>query len=361
MKSAVATRLCCRRPLTDLEQLTPMFLTLILQYLNELVEGKVGDLSPPQAFHTLKVQGFNRNCVKPLTEFTCESPMKVFALVGDFPIKACELSHTLPPAIRTFLFTAQCFVERPKFVQGVLQRLWVLFFLTRAKCQICVFHTEVCPNTLTRCGQKFAFYKICYDIQPIVTTSVSLNCDTTNFPIKLSVLVERIWNSIISPLTSVPFPEGKGDTIIFQRPTCLFQRKGLEPMPFLDTRSTPKSLEKTDIRCVNTSQLLLDRLTRQCFPMWVCCSFQIRQVGRHSVIVRIRQPDLISLALPLMEILVDLPHIVKQVAKTNTIGLIAKLIFIRFHGISSIRFPLTPNEWVGRHATLRLRSLCLST
>ena len=41
-----------------------------------------------------------------------------------------------------------------------------------------------------------------------------------------------------------------------------------------------------------------------------------------------------------------LPHIVKQIADTDTIRLITKLILIRFHGTSSIK-PLTPEQWVG--------------
>ena len=41
-----------------------------------------------------------------------------------------------------------------------------------------------------------------------------------------------------------------------------------------------------------------------------------------------------------------LPHIVKQIADTDTIRLIAKLILIGLHGTSSIK-PLTPEQWVG--------------
>ena len=175
MKPAIATRLCRSSPLTDLEQFTPMFLTLILQNLNKLSEGKVRDFTSPKAFHTVKVQGFNGNRIKLLTEFGGELPLKIFALVRDFPIQTCELSDTPPPPVRTFLFTTQCLVERPKLLQVRFQRLGVLFFLTRAQRQICVFHTGfglgidqihslyyiVCPNALTCCRQKFRFYKVC--------------------------------------------------------------------------------------------------------------------------------------------------------------------------------------------------------
>ena len=58
MKTTIATRFRCRRPLTDLTQLTLMFLTLILQYLNKLVERQGRRLCVPKAFHTVKVQAF---------------------------------------------------------------------------------------------------------------------------------------------------------------------------------------------------------------------------------------------------------------------------------------------------------------
>jgi len=358
MKSAVATRFCCRCPLTDFEQLTSMFLTLILQYLNKLVERKIGDFSSPQPFHSLKVQGFNGDCIKSFAKFCSKLPVKVFALITYPSIEACDLSYAPPPIMRTFNLARKTFVERPKFVQGLFQRLWVVFLFTRAQCQVCVFHTEVCPDTLTRRWQWFRFYKVSYEIKPIITASVTLDCQTTNIPFKLTVFMERISDFVMSPLTLSPLPEIESEAIVFQRPTRLFQCKGLEPMPFFNLGSTAKSLEKTIIRQVNPFEFFLNRLTRQSFPMWVRRAFQIRHVGTHRSMVGIRQPVLISLTLPLMEIRVDLPHIIKQVAKPNTIGLIIKRIFVGFHGISHIT-PLTPIEWVGRHVTLRLRSICL--
>ena len=38
-----------------------MLLTLILQYLNKLVEGEIRYFSAPKPFHTVKVQGFIGN------------------------------------------------------------------------------------------------------------------------------------------------------------------------------------------------------------------------------------------------------------------------------------------------------------
>ena len=337
MKSAIGTRFRCRRPLIDLEQLTSMFLTLILQYLNKLVERKVRDLTSPQAFHTVKAQGFNSDCVELLTEFRGELPMKVFALVANPSVETCKLPYTSPPVIRTFLFSRKTFVERSKFVQGVSQGLWVLFLLTRAECQVCVFHTEVCPNALTCCRQKFGFYKVCEYVEPIITTSVTLDGDMTNVSIKLTVFMECIRDFIISPFTVIPFTKGKGDTIPSQRPTRLLKHKRFKFMTGFPFRLTPKFLEKSHIRCINTPQLLLDRLTRQRIPMRMCRSFQLGQVGRHSVIVRIRETLPIPCVLPPVKIVMHLPHIVKQVTQTDCIRLISELIFIRFHGLSSIK------------------------
>ena len=124
MIPTIATRFCGRRPLIDLAEITLMFTTLILQYLNELVEGKVRDFTSPQAFHTVKVQGLKDNRIKPLAKFAGELPVKVFTLVTHLPIEACDLSHTPPPTVRTFLLTVQGFVEfaevRPRTVSKVV-------------------------------------------------------------------------------------------------------------------------------------------------------------------------------------------------------------------------------------------------
>ena len=117
-------------------------------------------------------------------------------------------------------------------------------------------------------------------------------------------------------------------------------------MSFFYFLSTPQFLEKTHIGNINPFEFLLDSLTRQRFPMWMRGAFQLRQVSAHSSIARIRQSVLIALAVPLMEIRMHLPHIVKQVSKSNTVGLIAKLILKGFHGLSSIK-SLTPEQWVG--------------
>ena len=357
MKSTVATRFRCRSPLTDLKQGATMFLTLIFQYLNKLVESKIGDFTSPQAFHAIKVQGFKDDCIKCFAKVSSKgSPMKIFALVADFSIQACDLSHTPPPPVRTFLFTTQLFVKRPKLVQVRFQRLWVLFLFTRAQSQICVFHTEVCPNTLTRCRQRFCFYKIREYVEPIITASVALDRDTPDIPVKLTVLMERIPNFIMSPFACIPFSEVEGEPIVSQRPARLFQGERFELVSRLDMGSAAKSLEKTLIRQVNTFQFLLNCLAWQRFPMRVRGAFQLGYVKAHCRVVRIRQPVFIAVTLPLVEVFMHLPHIVKQgVSKPNTIGLIIKRIFVGFHGISHIT-PFNPYTmgWQTRHQAVAL-------
>ena len=150
--------------------------------------------------------------------------MKVFALVSDFPIKVCELPDTPPPTVRAFDSTAQCFVERPKFVQGVFQRLGVLDLLTRGKCQVCVFHAEVCPNALTCCWQWFEFCIGCCNTNPIVPTSITLDCNTTDSAVPLAVLMKRIRHFIKSPFTLIPLAKCECNTVVSEFIPSLFKR-----------------------------------------------------------------------------------------------------------------------------------------
>ena len=69
--------------------------------------------------------------------------MKVFALLRNLTVKAGELSDTTPPAVRPFLLTTQRFVETPQFVQGVFQRLGVLFLFTRAQVKYASFMPDL--------------------------------------------------------------------------------------------------------------------------------------------------------------------------------------------------------------------------
>ena len=221
MKTAITARFCCSRPLINLFQKTLMFTTLIPQYLNELVESKVRDFASPQSFHAVKVQRFKDNLIKLLTEFACELPVKIFTLVTNFLIEACKLPNTLPPTIRTFDFTTQCFIERPKFVQGLFQGLRVLYLFTRAKCQVCVFHAEICPNAFTCCRQRSKICIGCCQTKIVVTTTITLYRNLANRPMPLTVLMKSVGYPIKLPFTCfrIPFTKCQCNTIVFQRPT----------------------------------------------------------------------------------------------------------------------------------------------
>jgi len=110
----------------------------------------------------------------------------------------------------------------------------------------------------------------------------------------------------------------------------------LELVTLLDSRPATEFLEKTLVCPIDTFQLLLDRLTWQGLPMRVRRIFQNFYVVTHTRKAHIRQTVFIPLTLPLMEILVDLPHIVKQIANAYRVRLFPKRIFIGFHGISRI-------------------------
>ena len=156
-----------------------------------------------------------------------------------------------------------------------------------------------------------------------------------------------VRNFIISPFTIMPLTKCECNTIIFQRPPRM-SRVGnrLKLVSLFNFGSTPKFIEKSLIRRVNPFQFLLDRLTRQCISMRMRRPFQISQVSRHGIVVRIRKPSvLVTLTLPLMEVFMHLPHIVKQVTNAYRVRLFPQWVFIGFHGLSRIT-PLTPVKWV---------------
>ena len=261
--------------------------------------------------------------------------MKVFTLIADFPIETCDLSHTLPPTVRTFDFTTQRFHERPKFVQGLFQRLWVLSLLTRAKCQVSVFHTKVgFPNAFTCCRQRLKICVGCRYTDPIAPATITFYSDSANRSMPLPVLVKSISDFIKLPFTCfrIPLAKSQRDTVIKQRPTRTSGiRNRFKRTSRLNMRSTTEFLKETVIRFMNTFEFLLRRLTWQCLPMRVCSIFQKFKVITHALIVYIRKPLSMPLTLPLVEIHMHLPHIIKQVANADRIRLIIKRIFIRFH------------------------------
>ncbi len=160
-----------------------------------------------------------------------------------------------------------------------------------------------------------------------------------------AVLMKRSWHFIKSPRPFIPLTKGECDTVINQFKSSLFQRDRLKLMLRFDMGVTSPFIKEPLIRIINSFQLCLDGLAWQHLPMGMCGSFQYAGMSTHCSVVGIRQAIFIPVTLPLMEIHMHLPHIVKQVAKTYRIRLIANFILIGFHGISCIA-PFTCNQFL---------------
>ena len=216
METTIATGLRCSRPLPDLNKLTLMFETLELQNLNKLPKGKIGDFASPEAFHTVKVQRFGRDKVKSPAQVGRQFPMPIFALVGNFSIEPCQLMHSTPPVLRTFNLSGKAFVERPKCFQGVLQRLWMLDFLTGVETEIgVVFNAEVYAYALTCSSNRFGYGIISYDIKPIGSCSIAKDLDIADVTIPIAVIVIQDVSTDKYELlfTCLPFFEGQTDRL----------------------------------------------------------------------------------------------------------------------------------------------------
>ena len=76
-----------------------MFDTFILQQLNKLVEGEIGDLPSPEAFHTIYIQRFKSKRIKASTKVSRQFPMPIQALPTDLAIQYRQLPDRTPPVI----------------------------------------------------------------------------------------------------------------------------------------------------------------------------------------------------------------------------------------------------------------------
>lgn len=95
-----------------------MFQTLELQNLNKLPEGKIGDFSSPETFHTIKVKRLSGDGIKPSTQVSGKFEMPISALVDDMSVEPSKLTDGTPPIVRTFNFTRKTFVEFSEFGLG---------------------------------------------------------------------------------------------------------------------------------------------------------------------------------------------------------------------------------------------------
>ena len=103
---------------------------------------------------------------------------------------------------------------------------------------------------------------------------------------------------------------------------------------------------------VNTLCDLLDDLTRQLIPMRFRPLFQLRDMIADAGKGRIFTIDTIIASLQHQKVNMHTMQIVNQIADLYQVRLMVELVFFCFHGLSRI-MPLTPSQWVGRHATKR--------
>ena len=346
-----------------------MFGTLELQYLNKLSEGKVGDFASPKPFHAFKIQRLDGDGIKPSAKVCGKFPMPIFALVSDMPIQPHELTDSTPPIVRASNLSAKCFVERSEFVQGVLQRLGVLIFLTRVERQIGV-HTEIYPYALTCSRIGFSCGVVCDDIQPIGANRIAKDLDIANNAFPITVMVERkpTFVELQGLRGFIPRLERKSDTSILKFVARLELRRTIAIFAF-ELRQPAKSIKKALIGGVKADNHSVKGIARYPRPMSLRVLEQLRQMRLQPIPTRIFTIDTVIPFLKFQKVIMDITQVVEHVAKTHILWMFAYLIFIRsafvfflslFHGFSRITL-LTPFKWVGRHITLRLCLNCLPT
>ena len=342
-------------------ELTIMFETFISQYLNKLVEGKVRDFPTPQAFHAVKVQRFGGDGIKPITEVSGEFEMPIFALVGNFTIKPSKVSDSTPPITRAFFLPGYRLVEFAKFFQGAFQELWRLYLLAIRECQIRL-HTEVYAHAFT-CGAENFFGNIIGDnIQPIPAYAITKDLNITDVPFPVTMVVEQKETLIILIELfgfRIPLPKRNANTPFSKQITCLELRRPILFSLFeLRRADTPAALAVFDpIKELFPSKVQADNHSVKCItryprPVFMAAFEQLRQMGLQTISTHIFTINAVISLFQSKEVVMDIGKIVKNIAKTFVLRVVAYLIFIGSQSVTSYQ-SLTPYEWVGRHATLR--------
>ena len=308
-----------------------MFETLIPQYLNELPEGKVGYLASPQTFHAVKVQRLGRDKVKSSAKVCSKFEMPIFALVRNMPEQTDNLTETPPPIAGAFHFATQCLAECSEFFQGLLQKLWVLDFLTCRERQI-GFHAEVGPNAFTCSGQDFLGCVICDNIEPIGADSITKDLDIAHSTFPLSVVMERkpAFIKLKGLRDFVPFFQRETDAPFFKKIPRLKLRRTITTFAFelwtnlQDLRFIKKpfpSEVQADNHCVKG-------VARYPRPMGVCPLEQLRQMWLQPITPRVFAIDAVIAVLKFEKVIMHITQVVKHVAKTHMLRMFAHLILI---------------------------------
>ena len=257
-----------------------MFETFELQYLNKLIESEIGDFTSPEAFHACQVQRFKSKSIKASTQVSGEFPMPIFALPSDFPIQSCEFSDSTPPVIRAFDFTRKAFIELAELFQGLFQKLRRLYLLACAKRQKSVLHTEVCPHTFTRSGQRFGRSVVSNNVKPVCANSVAKDLNVSDITIPFAVLVKRETSSFKLQTLGfcVPFLEGEGNSAFLKFVTRLKLRRTITPFALEFRKADAGIVERTLIGSINADNHSVKGVTRYPRPMFLSAFKQLRQM-----------------------------------------------------------------------------------
>ncbi len=276
--SAIRTRFCGRCPLSDLNKLTLMFSTLILQYLNKLVKGEVRDFTSPEAFHTLKVQRLGNDRIKPFAQVSSNLVVPVLALVGDMPIQPRKVSDSTPPVIRTFYLSADSFVEGAKFFQGVFEKLWRLFLFAVAKGQVGL-HTKIYSYALTCSRTGLGSGGICNHVKPIGANTITKDLDKVNFTLVVAVLMKR-EPAFVEPqalLPVVPRFKREANTPCFKEIRRLELRRTVSSFT-LELWKPTESVKEPFISGMDTDNHFVKRIAGYPRPVLLRASKQLCQV-----------------------------------------------------------------------------------
>ena len=350
---AIATRFCGSCPLSNLKEITLMFSTLILQYLNKLSESKVGDFPSPEAFHALKVQRLGNDRIKPFAQVSSNLVVPVLALVADMPIQPRKVSDTPPPIVRTFYLSADSFVECAKFFQGVFEKLWRLFLFAVAKGQVGL-HTKIYSYALTCSRTGFGNGGICNHVKPIGANTITKDLDKANFTLVVAMLMKRepAFVECEALLSVVPRFERKPDTSFFKEIRRLELRRTVSAFT-LELWKPTESVKEPFISGMDTDNHFVKGIAGYPRPVLLRASKQLRQVRLQAKTPRIFPVSTVISLFQLQKVIMDIRKVVKHITETHILGVLAQLelvcsailfLFSLPHGVSRIT-PLSPNEW----------------
>ena len=343
-----------------------MFDTLILQQLHKLVEGEIGDLPSPEAFHTVKVERLSSDKVKPSAKVSGEFPMPVFALVGNFTIKPCELSNSAPPVARAFLFTTHGFIEVVEVFQGLFQKLRRLYLLTGVKCQKRRLHTKICTYALSCSGQRFNRSVICDDIEVERPDTIAQDLDVSDISVPLSVVVIQDIAFFEDELLFdfIPFFERQTDSAFvkfvssfeLRRPHFMLRFELWRPdAPAMSPVSNPS--KEPFVSDMDMDNHLVKRIARDPRPMFMRAVEQLGKMRLQTIPTRIFAVTTIVTPFETQKVIVNIAKVVKHIAQAFVLWMLAYLKLISAHWVSQSHMfnPFSVGRKPTRHLAMTLR------